>query len=85
MCFIKSMFVLPWRMGRRLISVSDVLSPVQRGRYLVIRCPTDAEYNKWRRAMTSHTVDNIQARWVKPALTAPPHPKKVGHTHTCFS
>ena len=49
----------------------------QRGRYLMVRCPTDKEYGQWKLALESQTADNVRATYVRPALHLPQHPNKV--------
>lgn len=50
----------------------------QRGKFLMVRCPSDKEYGQWKLALESQTADNVKATYVRPVLSCPPHPQKVG-------
>ncbi|KAK3102537.1 hypothetical protein FSP39_012051 [Pinctada imbricata] len=58
-------------LGNRILGIDD-----GRGRYLMVRCPTDKEYGQWKLALESQTADNVKATYVRPALTLPQHPNK---------
>lgn len=49
----------------------------QRGKYLMVRVPTDNEYGLWKVALESQTADNVKATYVRPAPASIPNPKKV--------
>ena len=49
----------------------------QRGKYLMVRCPSDKEYGQWKLALESQTADNVKATYVRPLLSCPPHSQKV--------
>lgn len=50
---------------------------LQRGKYLMVRVPTDHEYGLWKVALESQTADNVKATYVRPAPASIPNPKKV--------
>lgn len=56
-------------LGNRILGVDD-----GRGRFLMVRCPTEKEYGQWKLALESQTADNVT--YVRPALSSPPHPEK---------
>ncbi|XP_069142440.1 uncharacterized protein [Argopecten irradians] len=58
-------------LGNRILGIDD-----GRGRYLMVRCPTDKEYGQWKLALESQTVDNVRATYVRPVLKSPPNPKR---------
>lgn len=53
---------------------------LQRGKYLMVRVPTDHEYGLWKVALESQTADNVKATYVRPAPASIPNPKKVRKT-----
>ncbi|XP_021342763.1 uncharacterized protein LOC110443095 isoform X2 [Mizuhopecten yessoensis] len=58
-------------LGNRILGIDD-----GRGRYLMVRCPTDTEYGQWKLALESQTVDNVGATYVRPVLKSPPNPRR---------
>ncbi|KAL4226512.1 hypothetical protein ACF0H5_014497 [Mactra antiquata] len=58
-------------LGPRVLGVDD-----GRGKYLMVRVPTDIEYGQWKIALESQTADNVKATYVRPAPASIPHPKK---------
>ncbi|KAK3578753.1 hypothetical protein CHS0354_035654 [Potamilus streckersoni] len=58
-------------LGNRVIGVDD-----GRGRFLMVRAPSDREHGQWILAMESQTADNVKATYVRPALSTPPHTNK---------
>ncbi|XP_033746784.1 uncharacterized protein LOC117331917 isoform X2 [Pecten maximus] len=58
-------------LGNRILGIDD-----GRGRYLMVRCPTDKEYGQWKLALESQTVDNVGATYVRPVLKSPPNPRR---------
>ncbi|KAL3852181.1 hypothetical protein ACJMK2_015855 [Sinanodonta woodiana] len=58
-------------LGNRVIGVDD-----GRGRFLMVRAPSDREHGQWILAMESQTADNVKATYVRPALSTPPHINK---------
>ncbi|GFR79245.1 actin [Elysia marginata] len=58
-------------LGNRVLGIDD-----GRGRYLMVRCPTEKEHGQWVVALESQTADNTKATYVRPALAAARHPKK---------
>lgn len=58
-------------LGPRVLGVDD-----GRGKYLMVRVPTDHEYGLWKVALESQTADNVKATYVRPAPASIPHPKK---------
>ncbi|XP_059138717.1 actin-like [Physella acuta] len=50
-------------MGSRVLGIDD-----GRGRYLMVRCPTEKEYGQWKIALESQTADNTRATFVRPVL-----------------
>lgn len=50
---------------------------LQRGKYLMVRVPTDHEYGLWKVALESQTADNVKATYVRPAPASKPNLKKV--------
>lgn len=44
----------------------------------MVRCPTDKEYGQWKLALESQTADNVKATYVRPVLSSPEHPQRVG-------
>ncbi|KAK6993657.1 actin [Biomphalaria glabrata] len=58
-------------MGNRVLGIDD-----GRGRYLMVRCPTEKEYGQWKLALESQTADNTKATYVKPVLKSSKNPDK---------
>ncbi|XP_062617675.1 uncharacterized protein LOC134279321 isoform X2 [Saccostrea cucullata] len=58
-------------LGNRILGIDD-----GRGKYLMVRCPTDKEYGQWKLALESQTADNVKATYVRPVLSCPQHPQK---------
>ncbi|XP_060062979.1 uncharacterized protein LOC132543488 [Ylistrum balloti] len=58
-------------LGNRILGIDD-----GRGRFLMVRCPTDKEYGQWKLALESQTVDNVRATYVRPVLKSPPNPRR---------
>ncbi|XP_052781664.1 POTE ankyrin domain family member J-like [Mya arenaria] len=58
-------------LGPRVLGVDD-----GRGKYLMVRVPTDHEYGQWKVALESQTADNVKATYVRPAPASMPNPKK---------
>ncbi|ELT96564.1 hypothetical protein CAPTEDRAFT_227200, partial [Capitella teleta] len=58
-------------LGSCMIGIDD-----GRGRYMVVRCPSEAETQRWLSSLSSHCVDNQSSRWVRPVLSPPRHPSK---------
>ncbi|GFO44483.1 histone-lysine N-methyltransferase SETMAR [Plakobranchus ocellatus] len=58
-------------LGNRVLGIDD-----GRGRYLMVRCPTEKEHGQWVVALESQTADNTKATYVRPALAAARHPSK---------
>ncbi|XP_060557148.1 uncharacterized protein LOC132717647 [Ruditapes philippinarum] len=58
-------------LGPRVLGVDD-----GRGKYLMVRVPTDHEYGSWKVALESQTADNVKATYVRPSPASIPHPKK---------
>ncbi|XP_063444872.1 uncharacterized protein LOC134725177 isoform X2 [Mytilus trossulus] len=56
-------------LGNRVLGVDD-----GRGRFLMVRCPTEKEYGQWKLALESQTVNNVT--YVRPVMSSPPHPEK---------
>ena len=56
----------------------------QRGRYLMVRCLNDKDYQKWTSALTSQISTDVKVKWVRPALTSNPHPNKVNTKRQWF-
>ncbi|XP_013396408.1 uncharacterized protein LOC106163389 isoform X3 [Lingula anatina] len=54
--------------GGKVLGIDD-----GRGHYLMVRCPTDREYNDWKVALESQTVDHSEATYVRPVLKPTPH------------
>ncbi|XP_055958179.1 uncharacterized protein LOC126827515 [Patella vulgata] len=68
-------------MGGKILEMTDLGSKILgiddgRGRFLMVRVPTDKEYGQWLLALESQTLDNTKACYVQPVLTSIPHPKK---------
>ncbi|XP_052283896.1 uncharacterized protein LOC127880612 isoform X2 [Dreissena polymorpha] len=59
-------------LGPRVLGVDD-----GRGKYLMVRVPTDHEYGQWKIALESQTADNVKATYVRPSPASIPNPKKV--------
>ncbi|XP_053378096.1 uncharacterized protein LOC123530617 isoform X2 [Mercenaria mercenaria] len=58
-------------LGPRVLGVDD-----GRGKYLMVRVPTDHEFGLWKVALESQTADNVKATYVRPSPASIPHPKK---------
>ncbi|XP_041348280.1 uncharacterized protein LOC121367897 isoform X2 [Gigantopelta aegis] len=58
-------------LGNRILGIDD-----GRGRFLMVRCPTDKEHGQWKLALDTQTADNTKARYIHPLLKSPPHPQK---------
>ncbi|XP_071081658.1 uncharacterized protein [Haliotis cracherodii] len=58
-------------MSNRILGIDD-----GRGKFLMVRCPTEREHGQWKLALESQTADNTKANYIRPALRANPHPQK---------
>ncbi|XP_022299878.2 uncharacterized protein LOC111108355 isoform X1 [Crassostrea virginica] len=58
-------------LGNRILGIDD-----GRGKYLMVRCPSDKEYGQWKLALESQTADNVKATYVRPLLSCLPHSQK---------
>lgn len=58
-------------LGNRILGIDD-----GRGKYLMVRCPTDKEYGQWKLALESQTADNVKATYVRPVLSCPAHQQR---------
>ncbi|KAH9496313.1 actin [Bulinus truncatus] len=58
-------------MGNRVLGIDD-----GRGRYLMVRCPTEKEYGQWKLSLESQTADNTKATYIKPVLKSGKNPNK---------
>lgn len=50
---------------------------LQRGHYLMVRCPTPNDFENWKVSLESQTTDNVKAVHIRPVLNSQPHPSKV--------
>ncbi|CAG5131460.1 unnamed protein product, partial [Candidula unifasciata] len=57
--------------GGRVLGIDD-----GRGRYLMVRCPTEKEYGQWKVSLESQTADNTKATYVRPVLKSSRHTSK---------
>lgn len=77
-CRLQSTSVCIHSLSRSLSMSFLSFSCWQRGKFLMVRCPSDKEYGQWKLALESQTADNVKATYVRPVLSCPPHPQKVG-------
>ncbi|ESO89889.1 hypothetical protein LOTGIDRAFT_164583 [Lottia gigantea] len=68
-------------MGGKILEMTDLGSRILgiddgRGKFLMVRVPSDKEYGQWKLALDSQIADNTKAGYLQPVLYANPHPKK---------
>ncbi len=56
----------------------------QRGNYLVVRCPSDREYEDWKCSLETQIVDIKRTNYVRPVLRACAGRKRVSNHTICF-